>query len=179
MKYTTNLFPKKEQTTIDKIAYFALHYLRYILVITQFVTICVFFYRFKADQEIVDLKDTLSQKKAIVDSTQTLLERVKELDFKIGTIKGLYSQQDSLLSMYNYAFQNLPQDVAITSMVFEQDKLYFDGKTSNIQAVQSMYEKFKTDKVFSTVSLEGINKTEDGYTFKIELSNLPKTDASQ
>src|SRR3989344_3456740 len=116
MKYTTNLFPKKEQSIIDKITYFALHYLRYILVITQFVTICVFFYRFKADQEIVDLKDTLSQKKAIVETTQTLLDRVKELDFKIANIKKLYIQQDTLSSLFSYIYESLPPDMTISAM---------------------------------------------------------------
>src|SRR3989344_1059273 len=107
MKYTTNLFPQKQQSSLEKITFFALHYLRYILVITQFVTICVFFYRFKVDQEIVNLKDTLIQKKAIVDTTQNLLDLVKVLDFKIKNVNGLYTEQDSVKNISSYFFQKL------------------------------------------------------------------------
>ncbi len=174
MKYTTNLFRKKEETAIDKITYFALHYLRYILVITQFVTICVFFYRFKIDQEIVDLKDTLTQKKAIVDTTQNLLTNVKELDFKISNIKNLSDKQTTLLDIYNYLFQNLPQDVTLTSLIIEGTTIKFEGRTANITAVQEMYEKIQSEKIFATVVLGSITKSEKYYSFSLELSDYKK-----
>ncbi len=179
MKYTTNLFPKKEETTIDKITYFALHYLRYILVITQFVTICVFFYRFKADQEIVDLKDTLIQKKAIVDSTQSLIDSVKELDFKIDNVKALQAKQDSMISIYSYVFQNLPQDVFINSMMFEETGISLEGRTQNYEAVQGMFDKLKEDNRFETVTLDGINRTEEGFNFRMQLASYTETNGSQ
>lgn len=175
MKYTTNLFPKKEETSIDKVTYFALHYLRYILVITQFVTICVFFYRFRADQQIVDLKDTLIQKKAIVDSTQNLLLNVKELDFKINSIKKLHTDQDIFLDTYSYVFQNLPQDVILTSLTIEGASILFQGNTQNIETVQAMYEKLQNEKVFSNVILDGITKNENGFSFTLELSDYQPT----
>ncbi|PJB87766.1 hypothetical protein CO083_05355, partial [Candidatus Roizmanbacteria bacterium CG_4_9_14_0_8_um_filter_34_12] len=62
MKYKINLLLPKEKNWLDKVIYFGLNYLRYILVITQTVIIMVFFYRFKIDQEIVDLKDAVKQK---------------------------------------------------------------------------------------------------------------------
>lgn len=175
MKYTTNLFPKKEETAIDKITYFALHYLRYILVITQFVTICVFFYRFRADQQIVDLKDTLTQKKAIVDSTQNLLTNVKELDFKIKSIKDLYTTQETFQATYSYIFQNLPQDVTLNSLTIEGSSLSLQGTTQNIEVVQAMYEKLQDDKAFTEVTLDGITKSENGFSFRLELAGYKVT----
>ncbi|HRN69697.1 MAG TPA: PilN domain-containing protein [Candidatus Woesebacteria bacterium] len=178
MKYITNLFSKKEETAIDKITYFALHYLRYILVITQFVTICVFFYRFKIDQEIVDLKDTLSQKKAIVETTQNLLTNVKELDFKINNIKSISGKQDTLLDIYTYIFQKLPQDVRLTSLTIEGTSIQFQGQTTNITAVQDMYEKMQQEKIFKSVVLGGITKNETGFAFNLELTDYSKSNGN-
>lgn len=178
MKYTTNLFPKKEETAIDKITYFALHYLRYILVITQFVTICVFFYRFKIDQEIVDLKDTLTQKKAIVETTQNLLTNVKELDFKINNIKTISNEQTQLLSVYSYLFKHLPQDVILTSLSIEGSSIQFQGRTANITAVQEMYENLQEEKVFNSVTLGGITKGENGFAFNLELTDYNPTNGN-
>jgi Tfp pilus assembly protein PilN len=171
MKYTTNLFTKTEEATIDKITFFALHYLRYILVITQFVTICVFFYRFKADQEIVDLKDTLSQKKAIVESTQSLLANVKQLDFKIKNIKNLYQQQNSFKNQYDYVFQHLPQDVSLTTFNMENSNIEIIGLTQNISTVQAMYEQLQKEKKFKSVVLDSITKGEKGFSFTLKLTN--------
>lgn len=171
MKYTTNLFTKNEEATIDKITYFALHYLRYILVITQFVTICVFFYRFKADQEIVDLKDTLTQKKAIVESTQSLLANVKQLDFKIKNIKSLYKQQDDFQNQYDYVFQHLPQDITLTTFTMDSSGIEIIGLTQNISTVQAVYEQLQEEKKFESIVLDGITKGEKGFSFTFKLKN--------
>ena len=82
MKYLINLFPSPEKSRTDKFIYFAFHYLRYILVITQFVAICVFFFRFKVDQDIVDLQEKADQKQSIIVATKDLLSRMQEVDAK-------------------------------------------------------------------------------------------------
>ncbi|MFZ2026464.1 MAG: hypothetical protein WAV30_04220, partial [Microgenomates group bacterium] len=82
MKYKINLLPEKEKDLLDKSIYFVLHYLRYVLVITQIVVISVFFYRFKIDQEIIDLKDELQQKQEIVAVSEPLLKEAEIVDIK-------------------------------------------------------------------------------------------------
>ncbi|MDO8741626.1 MAG: hypothetical protein Q7J11_00595, partial [Candidatus Roizmanbacteria bacterium] len=61
MKYKINLLEKKETSLLDKLTFFGLNYLRYIIVITQLVVIGVFFYRFQIDQSIIDLKEGVNQ----------------------------------------------------------------------------------------------------------------------
>jgi len=82
MKYQINLLPKKEKDFVDRGIYFALHYLRYVLVLTQIVVIAVFFYRFQIDQEIIDLKDELTQKQEIVAVSAPLLSEAQVVDVK-------------------------------------------------------------------------------------------------
>ncbi len=179
MKYQVNLLSEKRQSSIERITYFSLHYLRYILVITQFVTICVFFYRFKVDQEIVDTRDLLMQKKAIVDSTSTLLEKVKELDGKIKNIKGLYTKQDAMEQVYSYFFQNLPTDLEISSLTIAPDGIKSEGSTVNIESIRGFYDKLQTDKKFKSVSLRNVTKTETGYDFTLELTEFIPTNGPQ
>ena len=65
MKYKINLITRRKEKVVDKVIYFVMNYLRYILVITQIIVIGVFFYRFKIDQEMVDLQEAVQQKKEI------------------------------------------------------------------------------------------------------------------
>lgn len=172
MKYTTNLFPRKDETPLEKITYFALHYLRYILVITQFVTICVFFYRFKVDQEIVNLKDTLTQKKAIVDTTHNLLDLVKELDLKIKNINTLYAKQDAITDISGYFFQKIPPQISVTSLTIGEKDIIVSGKTSDIASIQNLYESIKSDKAFKEVNLGSIDKIDAEYNFTMDLKTF-------
>lgn len=178
MKHTTNLFPQKEQTSLEKITFFALHYLRYILVITQFVTICVFFYRFKVDQEIVNLKDTLSQKKAIVDTTSNLLDLVKVLDVKIKNVNALYKEQDSIKNIYTYFFQKMPSQITIETLTIDQENANLTAVTVDVSSIQALYDSIKADKAFAEVNLGSINKSDDGFSFTLELKKFIKKNGS-
>ena len=87
---------------MDKVFYFALNYLRYIIVITQLVVIAVFFYRFQIDQKIIDLKEAVDQKKEIVNIVLPLLKEAERIDKKTTEIDKIINNQNSFSSMISY-----------------------------------------------------------------------------
>lgn len=177
MKYYINLFPEKEKDAVDKIMYFAFHYLRYILVITQFVVICVFFFRFKVDQEIVDLKDGLQQKRQIIESTKSLLNEVAFLETKTKSIGGLMSKQENFNGMYNYFIMNLPQDLVVNSINFTPSGINCEGYSVNPATIQQFKEQLINEQRFKTVNLESVRKSATGFAFTLKLEEfkeLPK-----
>lgn len=176
MKYTINLLPQPEQTVVDKIVYFAFHYLRYILVITQFVVICVFFYRFRVDQEIVDLKDGLQQKRDIISATSTLLDEVEVVDRKITIAKGALSQQDSVNEMLTYFLSRIPQSFLINDVTIVSGTVRFSGQTQDIDSIQVFYDTLKAEKRFQNVVFESVNRTVDSYSFSFQLQNFTISD---
>lgn len=172
MKYVINLFPEKELNIADKIIYFSFNYLRYILVITQFVAICVFFYRFKVDQEIVDLKDTLTQKKAIVEATQMLLKEVERVDKRMKDIRAILKLQEDTKALYSYTFSKIPQNVSISNFSFKQGSAEISGTTLDVNIVKSLYESLRDEKRFKKVRLSSVNKSLNGYDFSLSLDEF-------
>lgn len=170
MKYLINLLPEKDRDATDKIIFFAFHYLRYILVITQFVAICVFFFRFKVDQQIVDERDALTQKRAIVDATQLLLDEVKVLDTKVSNIKVLLNKQDKTKEMYGYVLDSLPSEISVSKLNIKDLIVDIEGFSSNIDLVQQLFEKMKNENKFQKVKLTSVDKREDGYVFRLTLT---------
>lgn len=172
MKYYINLFPEKEKDIIDKIIYFAFHYLRYILVITQFVVICVFFYRFKVDQEIVDLKDGLEQKKEIILATSSLLKEIDILDKKTATIKDILVQQESFQAQFSYFTANFPQGLVITNMSFDASNVSVEGYARNPAIIQDFKQQLEVERRFEKITLDNIVKTDDGFSFSLLAENF-------
>lgn len=172
MKYYINLFPEKEKDAVDKIMYFAFHYLRYILVITQFVVICVFFFRFKVDQEIVDLKDGLQQKRQIIESTKSLLDEVAFLEVKTKSIGGIMKKQENFNSMYNYFVSSLPTDLVVTSLNFEPGLISCEGYSVNPATIQKFKDQLVAEKRFKTVNLESVRKSSTGFSFTLKLEQF-------
>lgn len=170
MKYSINLFPGKELNFTDKVVYFMFHYLRYILVITQFVVICVFFYRFKVDQEIVDLKDTINQKVEIVKSTNALLKEVEMINKQVQSVNTVLNKQTLFQEMYAYFYASLPTALTLTSTKFTATSIDCLGITPNVESVRLLYEKLKKENRFQKVELKNVNKSSQGYTFSLQLT---------
>ncbi len=172
MRYLINLFPTKEQSSVDRIMYFAFHYLRYILVITQFVVICVFFFRFKVDQDIVDLKDKLIQQEQIVTAVQPLLKEVESLNTKITNVNAVLDKQTSISEIYGYFFTRLPQSISIVSLKMTSTSIEMDGMTDDVNSVKMFYESLKADKRFTSIDLRNVKKSDRGYDFTLILLNF-------
>ena len=174
MKYKINLMPKKETPLMEKVLYFALNYLRYIIIITQLVVIGVFFYRFQVDQKIIDLKEAVDQKKEIVNIVLPLLNEANRIDKKTKEIETIIDKQNSFTLMVSYLLSVFPETVTLNSFESNEDSLKIMGIASNPKHLQSFFNLLKSEKKFNLVQILSIKKTEIGYGFIIALNKYEK-----
>ena len=172
MKYKINLLPQKETPLTEKLVYFALNYLRYIIVITQLVVIIVFFYRFQIDQKIIDLKESVDQKKEIIQIVLPLLNQASSIDKKTVAIKDILIKQQTFQKMLNYLLSIFPSAITLTDFQASVDSLKLTGVSTDSRELQSFYFLLKKDSKFKEVKLTSIKKTEVGYSFQINLNGF-------
>lgn len=177
MRYEINLFPKREVALVSKTQYFASHYLRYILVLTQFVVICVFFYRFSIDQQIIGEKEKLAQKRAIIAATKPLRDEMNKTQKSIKSVQSIFGTQDKWKSKMNYLLSVFPVGVTLTSLKDEGDTLRFTAVAKSPEIIKKMYGRILADKRFLKVQFGTFtikNKTE--YQFDMVLDQYKPTD---
>jgi hypothetical protein len=173
MKYRVNLLSSKQKTLMDRGVYFALNYLRYILVITQIVVIGVFFYRFQIDQEIVDLKEEIQQKQEIVFVSNPLIEEAKAIDNKVGIIDGLVKEQDKLLDTLNYLFSRFPEQIKLDNLRISQNaSIDFSGRSNDSRIIKIFYTRLLKEAKFSTVDLATLEKKSNEFHFNMKLDGF-------
>lgn len=172
MKYKINLLSRKKESLTDKLIYFALSYLRYILIITQIIVIGVFFYKFKVDQEIVDYQDSVGQKKEIIEVTQPLFVEAKTTDFQIKEVKHIIERQDKFLDILNYLSTIFPDKLYLSKLTVTDNSIKLEGFGDSGLLIQSFYQRLKTDKKFANINLKSLKKIDVGLSFEIELSKL-------
>jgi len=148
------------------------HYLRYILVFTQLIVISVFFYRFKVDQDIIDLKDSVKQKREIVLATSPLMKEVSQVNNKVDTVKKILTIQDGFVKLKEYIFSKVPSVIVLKSIRLKESSLEFSGLSADPQAVRDLYDSLTEDKKFEKINLEGVKKTEEGYAFSMTLEKF-------
>jgi len=172
MKYKINLLQEKERDLTGKIIYFALHYLRYILVVTQIVVIAVFFYRFKIDQEIIDLRDELKQKEEIVLVSSPLLDEAKQVDIKTREIKEILGRQDSFSQMFSYFLQIFPSKMNVTKIEIVENGIVFEGITTDPQIIKTFWDRLKADALFQNIELGSIRRVETHFYAPFKLGGF-------
>ncbi len=170
MRYRINLIGEKKRGFFDSLLYFFMNYLRYILVITQLVVIGVLFFRFRVDQNIIDLKDSIDQKKQIVAVVAPLLGEAEKVDYQVKEVKTVLQAQSTFASMTNYLLSQFPASITLTAFSIEADKVSLTGSATNPKDIQLFYTKLKKDANFAKVELSNLKRDRTGYAFILELS---------
>lgn len=171
-QYRINLLQHKRKpiALIDKLIFFALHYLRYIIIITQIIVIGVFFYRFTIDQQVIDLKESVNQKQEIIHIALPIVQEAKAFEVKTTAIKKILDQQNQFSVHFDYIVSIIPESIIITTLNLTAQGITLAGNAPEINSIRALYERVKKDKKFKNVSLEEITKDESLFTFSINIT---------
>ena len=172
MKYNINLLPKKEAPFAERLMYFSLHYLRYIIIITQLVVIGVFFYRFQIDQKIIDLKESVDQKKEIVQVVLPLLKEAESISQRTKESQKIIASQKIFHSMLQYYLSQFPATIILSSMEMGADSIKATGTALNSKDLQAFNSVLKQEKHFGNVNLQDIKRNDQGYAFTLILEKF-------
>jgi len=174
MKYQINLISSSSNRVkpVDRVIYFSLNYLRYILVFTQIVVIAVFMYKFRVDQKIIDLNESATEKQEIITVSQPLIKEARAADFTIRQSQTLIDQQDNFSKMDQYLFSNFPKDLFLTKFSYDGGTVSLDGYTQNIQILKGYYQNLKKEAKFKNIVLKEIVKSDLGFEFTFNLGGF-------
>lgn len=166
-KHVINLLPEKSKGFTEKVLYFALHYLRYIVVITQIVVISVFFFRFTIDQQIVDLKERVNQKQEIIKLTRPIVVEAAEVSEKMEFVKKQLVMQNTFLERLDSIFTVIPKEIVLFDFDVNEKNIAFKGRSSTVEAVRYLHAALQKKKVFKTVRIDTVVKSQDGFVFSM------------
>lgn len=172
MKYHINLVSRKEMSVVDKALYFFLNYVRYILVITQLTVIGVLFFRFKIDQSIIDLKDSIDQKKEIITVFQPSFQEAAKVNTQLTAVQKIITEQTVQNQAMDYLLGRFPRDVFLSRLSLNSDTYTLSGLTLNSQVLRNYYALLKREKRFKDVELTNIKRDESGYTFTLKVAKF-------
>src|SRR3989344_2029517 len=109
-KNSINLIIKSEEqlSISSQFLAWALTYGRYIIIIIQIMVLTVFFMRFKLDRDRTDLKETTSQKKALIESFIDMEKEINRVHKRLSDIKMISTNQDIYPRVINFLEKNTP-----------------------------------------------------------------------
>ncbi len=172
MKHTINLLSKKEKTVFDKTVYFFLNYLRYILVITQLIVLGVLFFRFRVDENITELRESVKQKQEILRVVKPLLSHAKTVEIQLNAVETSISSQVRHKQMVEYVFLAFPSDLYIKNATLSEKNISVEGETQSPQQLQKYVKFLKDGSRFKDITIENLKKNNTTYTFKLNMTGF-------
>ncbi len=160
--YDINLLPKRKNNAADILLTFILYYFRYIIVITQIIVIGVFFFRFRVDQQVIDLKESFKQKQQILAVTIPIVEEAKVIERKSKDIRLIVDQQDQTLDTLAFILKSVPREITIKNIQLLDNETIISGTSTQVFAIRAYHKKLTTHAGFELAEILSIERQLDG-----------------
>ena len=167
-----NLLTKRELKFSEKVVYFALHYLRYIIVLTQISVIAVFIYRFKIDQEIIDQKEKVNQLQEIMKISTPLINATSTLQTKLLYAKTVLGTQSKFSTSIKTILESIPEPIVIDEIEFLEKNINIKGRSSDFEALRFLDSQFKKSTNLKNLSLVSVDRDKTSGLFIFTYSGL-------
>lgn len=140
----------------------ALTYGRYIIILTQIVVLSVFFLRFKLDRDHTDLKESTTQKAAIIESVADLEANIRHVQGRLANIRQISTNQDGLLKALLFFQDNIPSDISFSTLNLTNEKISFGATAGSLRSFSFLLAELQKNERFSEVTLDEILRRPDG-----------------
>jgi len=151
---------RKTGTVVDRTVKWALTFGRFIIILTEFIALCTFLYRFSLDRELSDLHDKIKHEQAIVTRLKPTEDKFRNLQERLVTGLQFVDKGELVTTIFNDVIRFKPADLTFNSITYSGDRIRIDATTRSATSLTVFIRSLRTYKNISSVSLDKIeNKT--------------------
>jgi len=158
----------EEKQPLGKFLTWVLTYGRYIIVGTEIIVLLAFLSRFKLDRELTDLHQAINQKQAVILASQSLENKVRDLQDRLSLIKKIERERSFPQKILTTLEKLTPQEVILTEFSLEETKLSLTAIALSNEGFTTFLNNLSSSAYFGDISLDEIGKAQQGgIQFKI------------
>ena len=149
---------------VDKFIQFSLTTGRFIVILTEFIALCAFIYRFSLDRQIIDLHDQIKYKQNIIALSSESEEKFRNLQERLNTIEDLTNQKSVPIGkIFSDILSFAPSNILINSITVSDTSIRIDATARSIGTITTLINDLKNYPAVASVSLDKIeNRTSNG-----------------
>lgn len=142
-----------------RILSWAVTYGRYIMIGTEVVVLLAFISRFSLDRKLTDLKESISQEQAILETNANLEQNIRSLQNRLemtGKIINTQMQPLNILSIVQHA---TPPDVQFISYAYAQNVVSIHATAGTTEGFSQFIVNLNSIKEFASVDMQDVTKS--------------------
>lgn len=171
-KSAINLLPKTEfeASFWGRFLKWALTAGRYIIIITEMVVIMAFLSRFKLDKDLLDLNDSISGKKNILEATYQIEVNFRSVQDRINLPKTILDSTPTSSDLLNKITTTVPDGLVLQSVGidFSDHKVAIAAAAISEQQLEQYLSVLSADKLWKSVDVQDL--AADGSNVKFSLN---------
>ncbi len=152
-KGDVNLLPKQDVDLKEKTLKWALTSGRVIVVVTEFIVISAFLYRFVLDRHINDLNTNIEKNRLKIEESQETEKNIRLVQMQLTEADRILDKQYSRSEIVETVAQLRPSGVTFDSVTLSGSKLAIVASTSNTAAPAQFLQSLNEDAAFKNVTL--------------------------
>jgi len=132
---------------------------RYIIIVTELVVIVAFLSRFKLDQDVADLVNTLEAEKNVLEAQQSTEAEFRRVQARLASVGQMVSSQLEARNKAEMVAAKIPLEVKLLSMRLEEGGVTIVANTLSEQALGEMLGRFSRDERVKGVDMTNVEAT--------------------
>lgn len=165
-----NLLPTSgfEDSFWGKFLHWAVTSGRYIIIATELVVILAFLSRFKFDQDLATINNTIEGQKLLLTRQQPLEKEFRYIQSRLETTDLMIGRQVVSKDRFDRLLMSLPTTIKLSGVQFEKSEIRVQAITLSEQAIGEFLARVKQDTYWKELEMTEF-MTDDGYEIKFTL----------
>jgi hypothetical protein len=157
-----NLLPKEpwEKGFLGQLFKWVVSVGRYVVVFTELIVIGAFLYRFGLDLQLTNLRGSIKEQQAIINTFGDLEAKFRNTQSKLEMVKKI-SEEAQALKILEGLSRITPTDTVYSSITIDEESVSLEGKVLSQVGLASLLEQAQAQEQFSDVILENIQSATD------------------
>lgn len=146
-----------QQTPLGKFIKWALNFGKYIVIIVELIVVIAFVARFKLDQDLNQLGESISEKQNIIASFGALESNVRIVQKQLAVIKEELQNQPVLAEKLSELSSVTPKDTFFEELNFSKDSVSFSGASPTEASLATLISEMQKSKIFTNIVVDSIS----------------------
>lgn len=173
-----NLLPRQlmEERRMAKFFHWSITYGRYIIIFTELIVLLAFFSRFRLDQELTNLNESIKQKQQIIASVSQFENEVRKLNDRINKIDKLDEYHTLFTEALFFLDETVPLDVVLKTLSFQGTDVSLSGSAYSGAGFSSLLNNLRNSDKIRSLTINSVEKPEDSQRldFSMQFQLVPE-----
>ena len=145
---------------------------RYIIILTEAVVIVAFLSRFKLDQDLANLSDTIKGQRTLLERQLPLENQFRFTQSRLNATHDMLGRQVLVRQRFDKLLTSLPTSVKLVSVKFERNQTTVQATTLSEQSVAEFLARVKQDGFWKELEMSDFANTDGAFiTFTLVMKS--------